>query len=189
MITGPVTGIILAGGESKRMGSHKALAIWRGRRLIEWVYDALKPLCTEILIVVNEGDFSFLDARVITDNFHDVGPAAGIESGLKASKTGTSLIVSCDTPVLSTDFFRYLLDNHGNAEISLSEHDGINEPLIGVYDRNVQVVFEKALQEGRVKPPEIIRTCRWQEIRINPGLDFYRGDLFLNLNTPNDLSS
>jgi hypothetical protein len=49
-------------------------------------------------------------------------------------------------------------------------------------------VFERALENGIMSPREIIRGCGWKEVGIGPDQDFYREDLFLNLNTPQDLS-
>jgi molybdopterin-guanine dinucleotide biosynthesis protein A len=117
-----------------------------------------------------------------------MGPAAGIEAGLKASRNGTCLIVSCDTPMLSPALFRYLLDHHRNAEISLPVHEGKLEPLVGVYNRSAHEAFKRALENGIMSPREIIPACDWKEVGIGPLQEFYRDDLFLNLNTPQDLS-
>jgi molybdenum cofactor guanylyltransferase len=187
MIRPGVTGIILAGGESRRMGSLKPLVPYRGKPLIHWIYDALAPLCNEMIIIANAGDYSDLAAFVYPDNFPGNGPAAGIEAGLSHCSTGQALISSCDTPNLSTGFFRYLLENHSDFDISIAFHDGINEPLAGVYNRSVHPFFREAIISGDPHPPRIIRQCRWQEVKVYPGLNFYQPDLFLNLNSPSDL--
>jgi len=182
-----ITGIILAGGESRRMGTLKPLIHYKGKPLINWVFDALYPICSDIIIVANSGDFSALAASVYPDNYPENGPAAGIEAGLSQCQTDLALISSCDTPNLSTDFFKHLLQNHKGFDISIAAHDDINEPLIGVYSRSAQPVFRDAILSGDPHPPRIIRLCKWHEVSINSGLNFYRPDLFLNLNTPLDL--
>lgn len=182
-----VSGIILAGGESRRMGSPKALVLYRGKPLIGWIYDALAPLCTEILIIANTGDFSSFSASVYPDNYPGNGPAAGIESGLDHCRTDLALVSSCDTPGLTEGFFRHLLNNHDGYDISIAFHDGISEPLIGVYSRSVRTVFRDAILAGDPHPPRIIRQCKWHEVPITPGLNFYQPELFLNLNSPTDL--
>ncbi|MCX6225933.1 MAG: molybdenum cofactor guanylyltransferase [Bacteroidia bacterium] len=182
-----ITGIILAGGESQRMGTLKPLINYKGKPLINWVFDALKPICSDIIIIANSGDFTGLAASVFPDNYPGNGPAAGIEAGLSHCQTHLALISSCDTPNLSTDFFAYLLQNHNGFDISIAAHDGINEPLIGVYSQLVQPIFTDAILSGDPHPPRIIRQCNWQEILINSSLNFCRPDLFLNLNTPFDL--
>ncbi len=189
MTGAPVTGVILAGGESRRMGTHKALVLWKNRPLIQWVYDALFPLCKEILIIANTGDFSFLNARVPPATFPGTGPAAGIETALSRCSTPLALISSCDTPNLSTSLFRHLLMHHGSYDISIAGHDETDEPLIGVFSRSASQYFHKALMSGNARPPRIIRQTRWQTIPITPELDFYHTDLFLNLNAPEDLNT
>ncbi len=188
MTSHPVTGIILAGGESRRMGSNKALISWKGEPLIQWVYDSMRQVCPDILIIANSGDFSFLKASVYPDNYPGTGPAAGIESALSHCTTPAALIASCDTPNLSPALFRYLINNHKDFDISITAHDGTDEPLIGVFNRSSLRYFQSAILSGNARPPHIIRQTNWQTIAISPDLDFYRSDLFLNLNAPEDLT-
>jgi len=182
-----ITGIILAGGESRRMGTLKPLVPYKGKPLINWIYDSLSPLCTEIIVIANTGDFSHLKVSVYPDNYPGNGPAAGIEAGLSHCHTGLAFIVSCDTPNLTAGFFEYLLENHNGFDVSIAAHDGINEPLIGVYSTAVHALFRDAILSGDPHPPRIIRQCKWQEIVTGPELNFGGADLFLNLNTPSDL--
>ncbi len=187
MIQPAITGIILAGGESRRMGTLKPLIHYKGKPLINWIFDALHPICSYLFIIANAGDYSALVASVFPDNYPGNGPAAGIEAGLSYCKTDLALISSCDTPNLTTDFFNFLLQNHHGFDISIASHDDINEPLIGVYSRSVHPFFRDAIISGDPHPRRIIRQCKWQEISINSGHNFYGPDLFLNLNTPLDL--
>lgn len=182
-----ITGIILAGGESRRMGTPKPLVPYKGKPLINWIFDALRPICSEIVIIANSGDFSPLAASVYPDNYPGNGPAAGIEAGLSHCRTKLALISSCDTPNLSTEFFKFLLRNHGGFDISIAYHDDADEPLIGVYSRLVHPVFMEAILSGDPHPPRIIRKCKWQAIPVQPGHNFWRPDLFINLNSPSDL--
>ena len=182
-----ITGIILAGGESRRMGTLKPLVHYRDKPLIYWIFDALRPVCSDIIIIANSGDFSALDASVYPDNYPGNGPAAGIEAGLNRCRTSLALVTSCDTPNLTTEFFEYLLKKHEGFDISIAAHDGINEPLIGVYSSAAHPFFKQAILDGDPHPPRIIRRCRWQELPVDSACNFYRPDLFLNLNTPLDL--
>lgn len=188
MIPQNVTGIILAGGESRRMGTLKPLVDYKGKPLINWILDSLRPLCQDIIIIANSGDFSAFGAKVFPDNYPGNGPAAGIEAGLSHCRTGLALVSSCDMPNLSTAFFNHLLLNHHEFDISIAAHDGISEPLTGVFDRRVHPAFRDAILSGDPHPPRIIRTCRWQEVPVYPGLNFFQPDLFLNLNYPSDLT-
>ena len=183
-----ITGAILAGGQSRRMGFGKALIPWKNKPLIQWVYDSLSEVCSDILIIANKGDYSFLRAWVFPDNFPGNGPAAGIEAALSHSLTESTLIVSCDTPNLNPGLFRFLYSRHGSYDVSICGHDGIDEPLIGLFNRSVHSLFRSAILEGNPRPPGIIRKTNWQVVEISPVLDFYSPDLFLNLNSPEDLA-
>ena len=182
-----ITGIVLAGGENRRMGRNKALVEWRGKRLIDWVFDAIGPLCTQIILSSNEPLPVRHGIITVADRYKNIGPAAGIESGLFHSTTHQNIVVSCDTPMLNAEFFEYLLSKHQDKEISIPIHDGINEPMIGIYSKAVQPVFEAAIKAGNTKPPAIIRSCLYQEVPVNKELNFYHPDMFLNLNSPEDL--
>ena len=182
-----ITGIILAGGKNSRMGRNKALVEWRGKRLIDWVIDSIKPVCARIIISSNEVLATTQGYEIVPDRYQKKGPAAGIESGLYHSKTDLNIIVSCDTPLLNPGFFNFMLEKHQDKEISIPIHEGINEPMIGIYRRSVHSVFEEAIKSGLNKPPAIIRSCYHQEVPINPDLNFYQPEMFLNLNSPEDL--
>jgi molybdopterin-guanine dinucleotide biosynthesis protein A len=183
----PVTGIILAGGESRRMGTFKPLVEYKGKPLIRWIYDALAPICSEIIIIANSGDFPDMIASIYPDNYPGNGPAAGIEAGLSHCRTNLALFCSCDTPNLPTALFEHLLAKHDGFDISIAGHDDTNEPLIGVYSKTVHGAYKEALLAGDPHPPRIMKKCKWQEIPFGPGQNFWHPDLFLNLNSPSDL--
>jgi molybdopterin-guanine dinucleotide biosynthesis protein A len=187
MMDDGVTGIILAGGVGSRMGQPKPFIPWKGKLLIEWVFETIRPVCGPIIIVANEGNFGFLDALVIPDNYAGQGPAAGIEAGLAAMSTANAVVVSCDTPNLPTALFRHLLDQHGEHDVTIASHNSITEPLIGIYRKEAVALFQAALDAGDPHPPRIIGSCNWQVVPIGPENNFFSPDLFLNLNSPNDL--
>lgn len=184
-----ITGIILAGGKNSRMGQNKALVKWRGKRLVDWVFEAIYPLCSRIILSSNEIIPISEDVQIVKDIHPNIGPAGGIESGLFHSRTKKNIIISCDTPLLSSAFFRYILNKHNDFEISIPIHDGINEPMIGIYNKSVLSNFQEYISRGINKPPAIIRSSYYQEIEINDKMNFYTSDMFLNLNSPEDLKN
>lgn len=183
-----ITGIILAGGQSLRMGSNKALVSWKGKRLVDWVMEALRPLCSRIIISANEDIPNLTEAELVKDHHRGIGPAAGIEAGLSASNTRLNILATCDTPMLSTPFFKYMLEMHGDFEISIPVHHGVNEPLIGVYNRSALNNFREAISKGLYKPPAIIRSCNFQEVPVCGESGFYNPGLFLNINSREDMA-
>ena len=79
-----ITGIILAGGKSSRMGTDKAFLKWNNKLFIESIIDALDPLVSEIIIVSNDEKYDSFKTKRIKDVIENAGPLAGIYSGLKA---------------------------------------------------------------------------------------------------------
>ncbi len=169
------------------MGKDKALVVWKGKRLIDWVKSAISPLCTRVLISSNSDPVNFPIDKLSADRFQNIGPIAGIESGLFHANTPYCLIVSCDTPLLSTSMFKYLIEQHENFDISLAAHDGVNEPMIGVYSKSAHPLILQSIENKNYKPPSIIRQSRWQEVNIHPGLNFFSPEMFRNMNRPEDL--
>jgi len=182
-----ITGIVLAGGQSSRMGQEKASLLWKGKRLVDYAVETLSPLCKELFISSNNPDLIVNNLEILPDGYRGIGPIAGIEAGLSRASNEICIVVSCDTPLLPTKMFQYMLQEHQDFDISLAAHEGINEPMIGIYSKRVYPVIREAIGNGENKPPTIIRMNRWQEINIHPNLNFYSADMFRNLNRPEDL--
>lgn len=102
-----MSGVILAGGQARRMGGvDKALQLFRGRRLIEWVIARLQPQVAEILINANRNQQTYqaYGHKVIPDLVPDyAGPLAGMHSALRAASGDLVLTVPCDSPFLPED--------------------------------------------------------------------------------------
>src|SRR5919108_2948434 len=106
----PTAGIILAGGQSRRMGQDKALMALRGRTLIQRVMDALAPICDELILVTNTPDpYAHLALRMIPDAFPGAGSLGGLYSGLAAMIAEQAIAVACDMPFLNSELLRYLV--------------------------------------------------------------------------------
>jgi molybdopterin-guanine dinucleotide biosynthesis protein A len=105
-----VSGIILAGGQSRRMGQDKALLTLGGRTLIQRVVDALTPLCDDLMLVTNTPErYAHLQLRMTPDAFPNTGSLGGLYSGLVLAAHEVSIAVACDMPFLSTELLRYLV--------------------------------------------------------------------------------
>jgi len=82
-----ITGIILAGGKSSRMGMDKGFCALNGKPMVQYAIDILEQTCDSIIICSNNSDYELFDLPVIPDIIKDIGPMGGIYSGLKNSKT------------------------------------------------------------------------------------------------------
>ena len=94
-----ITGIVLAGGENRRMGVNKALISFHGKRLIEYSITLMQRICNEVIISANNLQYETFGLPVIVDNYQSLGPLGGIEASLAYSKTKHNLVISIP-PVL-----------------------------------------------------------------------------------------
>jgi len=106
-----VASIILAGGKSLRLGRNKALETLNGKSLIEHVIERLRPLSSQLLIVTSQ-EFELpiaCRAEMLVDIYPGSGPLGGIYTGLRASRSSSSIVVACDMPFLNTELLGYMI--------------------------------------------------------------------------------
>jgi len=146
------TAIILAGGKSSRMGTNKALLTLNGKTVIEGIAESLEKTADELLIVTNTpDDYKFLHLPMTEDKWKGMGPLAGIEAGLSASKTEHNLIVACDMPFISVDLGTYLLSCLEDYQAAVPEISGRLHPLFAAYRKDVKGAVTKALDENQLR--------------------------------------
>lgn len=139
--------VILAGGKSSRMGSCKAELPWGGKTLVEHQSDRIMALgITDIM--VSGYSRPVTGTRYVPDLYPEKGPLGGIHACLCAAKSAACFVISVDAPLFSPDGMKMLIEAHlaGDSSITVAEHCGTLEPLIGVYDSNLSDAAEEILQ-------------------------------------------
>lgn len=185
-----VTGIILAGGNSSRMGQDKGMLALGGRKLVEIAAANLSPLCSEILISTNNPVYQQFGYRVITDVHKDTGPMGGLHSALSAVKTRFIVALSVDMPFVSRELLEYLLGKaEGYEAVVPVSGTGFYEPLCAVYNRSLLPVIEMCIENREYKMQHFLDKVNLNKILISDNLPFYTPQLFTNLNTASDLSA
>lgn len=101
----PVSGYVLAGGQSSRMGADKAGLVLGGRSLVELAVEKLALICAEVAIAGNREELAHV-APVVQETRFFVGPGAGIEAGLRDARNKWSLFVPVDVPLLPPRLLR-----------------------------------------------------------------------------------
>jgi molybdenum cofactor guanylyltransferase len=184
-----LTGIILSGGKSSRLGEEKGLAGFNGKPLVSYAIDVLKPLCGKLVISANNQlkEYAKFGYEIVQDEFKGIGPMGGILTCLKKSESRFNLILSCDTPFVSTALFDYLLKEAEHYQIVVPSHDGFIEPLCAIYATNVLWELQHSVESGNFKMHDFFKKADLKAIDITPDLPFYSDDLFVNINTPKEL--
>ena len=183
-----ITGIILAGGKSSRMGSDKGLTLFNNKPLINYVIDVLQPLCEKIIISANNSEYDKFGYDVINDIVPDSGPMGGIYSALLHSTTDVNIVLSCDSPFVKTQTFEYLMEQYDNADICVPmQSSGKYEPLCGIYKKSVIPYFKEFIENKNYKIPMVFEIVKFQEVKITENNEFFNFQTFRNLNSKEDI--
>ena len=186
-----VTGVVLAGGRSRRMGgSPKALLPFGGRPLIQHILETLGAVLSDCLVVTNSPElYTFLGRPMVGDVFPDGGSLGGIYSGLRASPGAAALCVACDMPFLSPALLAYLASRAGEADVVIPDAGGELQTLHAVYGKGCLPSMERRLAAGQLKVTgffDEVRVLRVPEEAVRALADPQLA--FMNLNTPEDLT-
>ncbi|MDB2495195.1 molybdenum cofactor guanylyltransferase [Flavobacteriaceae bacterium] len=179
-----ITGIILAGGKSSRMGTEKGLILYKNKPFVKHIIEAMKPLVNNIIIICNTRAYERFGFKCYEDLIKNTGPLAGIYTGLSYSKTDNNLIVSCDIPLVNTVVLQKLIDQKNDAsEVIQLQSQGKNLPLIALYKKSCKVIFKKELHQNQKKVQTALKKCNVKTVLIDGILE----QVTANINTPEDL--
>ncbi|WP_438425864.1 molybdenum cofactor guanylyltransferase [Aquimarina macrocephali] len=181
-----ITGIILAGGKSSRMGREKGLILLDGKPFIQHGIDALQPLVNTIIIVSSNSDYDVFEVDRVEDIIVESGPLAGLHSGLMHSKTEHNLVISCDVPLITTEFLKKLLYyKKEDYDIVQFEAEGKSTPLIALYKKRCADQCQELLANGERRLRKLVSAVKTKTITV---LD-KELVLVTNMNTVEDLKT
>lgn len=192
MVKEEVTGIILSGGKSSRLGEEKGLALFNGQALIQYSIDTLKPVCDKIIISANNqlDEYATYGYEIVEDQVKGIGPMAGLMAGLMTSVTRYNFVLSCDTPFIQPALFPFLLEHIENFQAAIPVHgNNYFEPLCAVYATNVIWQLQHFIEERKYKLKDFLTDVSAKKVPIHDQLPFYREEMFVNMNTHKDIQN
>ena len=184
-----ICAVILAGGQSRRMGFNKALLDVGGQPLIRILTNRIRSIADHILISSNDcSSYEFLNFPVVPDRYLGHGPLAGLHAAMLRQNSSLYIVLACDLPNLQAAFLRRLITlAEGYDAVIPRTRDGLAHPLCAVYRRTCLPSVEKALLRGIYKVIEIFLddalSIRW----VGPEEGGFKDDDLANINTPEDL--
>jgi molybdopterin-guanine dinucleotide biosynthesis protein A len=196
-----LTGFILAGGKSKRMGTNKSLLKIGELTIIERVVNLMKELFKEVILITNQSEeFSFLKLPMQEDIHKNTGPLAGIHSALVRTTTDKNFIISCDMPLMTSGVIKYLIEYPTNKLITIAKANNFVQQLCGVYSQSLVPYIENIIEKNdgggdERNPDQIKRGCSVLELVKNVPAEIidiekeyrdYRPGTFYNMNRPEE---
>jgi molybdopterin-guanine dinucleotide biosynthesis protein A len=187
-VNAPLYGLVLAGGESRRMGRDKALLDYHGQPQLEWAWRLLSRHCERAFVSVraaHASDGVRAALPQIVDGELGAGPIAGIAAAQAAHPDAAWLVVACDLPFLGDALLAHLLAHRGTQSITAyrSAHDGLPEPLCAIYEPSTRPAILAAIAAGRFCPRKLILGSGV------PLLELPEATALDNVNTPEDLAA
>src|SRR5687768_3655876 len=191
----PISGIILAGGRSLRLGIDKTTLVWppgnpTGQTLLEHTVEKLQLVCAEVIVVGYRAERPLpRGVRAIPDKFPDGGPLGGLYVGLEEAHSEHALAVPVDMPFLSVPLLEWLVARPRDYDVLAPVYDLV-QTLHAIYSKRCLDPIRRRLAEGRksmiglLEEPELrVSYVQQGEVeRLAPG-----GRAFSNLNTPGEL--
>lgn len=181
-----ITGIILAGGKSSRMGTDKGMLELNNKAFIKHVIDAMKPLVNDIIIVSDNTNHNFSETERVEDIIKNAGPLAGLYSGLQHSKTDYNLVVSCDVPLITSEVLSGLIKHmeKGVDVIQLQSHQK-TMPLTAIYHKKTKQIIKDLLDKGERRVRVAVSQLKTKTILLDDHLSL----AIKNINTKEDFNA
>ncbi len=186
-----ISSIILAGGQSRRLGVNKALVPVGGVPLIERELAVLRLLSADLHLIANDSEpYRHLGLPITADAWPDAGSLGGLYTGLRIARHPHVLAVGCDMPFLSLPLLRYMAGLAADYDVIIPRTGKLIEPLHAIYSRACLAPMEDLLRRGGRRiiaffPHVRVRYVEQAEIEI---YDPERRSFF-NINTPEDLAT
>jgi molybdopterin-guanine dinucleotide biosynthesis protein A len=185
----PISVIVLAGGESRRMGANKALLpVDEQETLVGRVVANLRALSDDIILVSNSPElYADLDVRHASDRFQGAGPLAGLHAGLQTARHEWSFVAACDMPLVDHRLVRFMMVNAAGYDAVVPRVGDAVEPLHALYSRTCLPAIEARLQSEQRRVVSFYPDVRVRYVDEREIVIFDRtGRTFSNANTPED---
>jgi molybdopterin-guanine dinucleotide biosynthesis protein A len=183
-----VGAIILAGGQSSRMGHEKGLVSFCGKPMIQWVLEAVGPLAHEILVVANHAGYAEFGYAVAKDDFKELGPLGGLCTGLKRMKSPINFVLGCDMPCLSTDLLQELRDALGEGAAVAAQTQERKQPMVSIYRKACLPILLEQLIAGRLRMDGALSAAGGTYHTFPGAMTDFDPNCLRNFNSPADIA-
>jgi len=186
-----MTGIILAGGKSRRMKKNKVLLQIDKKLVIESIVEKLKIVFDDVVIIGNFSlDYRFSGVRLVKDIVSEKGPLGGIYTGLSVSQSKYSFICGCDMPFLNINLIQYMVRKKTDYNVLIPKYGDCFEPLHAMYSKSIIPVIKEKIEQGTYSIQSIFPKVKVKYITEKEMEKFGNWrEFFFNINTPSHLKT
>lgn len=186
-----VTGVLLAGGKSRRMGEDKRYLVVGEQTLLERGLGVLRSIFQKVLVVIAQDSPPLdVDARVVRDLVPDCGGLGGLHSGLTEATTPYIFVVACDMPFLDPAVIAQFTSRRSTADIVMAKLAARLHPMHALYGKRCLPAVEQMIRARQLKIQEIVSHASLR-VQYVTEADLLTTDpsgrSFHNVNTPADL--
>lgn len=189
-----VTGVVLAGGKSRRMGEDKRFLTVGTATLLDRSLAVMRELFSDILVVTAQDSepLEVRGCRVCRDLIPDCGSLGGLYTGLHEATQERIFVVACDMPFLNQRMIRFFIERDREADVVMGKLPSGLQPLHAVYGKGALPYLERMATARRLKIQDIVSEKALRVTLIDPSewrpLD-PASRSFQNINTPADLAA
>ena len=188
-----IEGFILAGGESRRMGTDKSRLVLGGQSFVERIAGELSAVTSSIKVVGdNTAEIKLpINIQCTPDVYPRWGALGGVHAALAACSASWALVVACDFPFVTRELFRSLATGRESFEaVAPIQADGIPQPLCSLYRVEPCLRFaDQLIKSGERKPVALLQSVRTRWVLFSELGKLEGADcLFDNINTPEDFA-
>ena len=172
METQDLDALVIAGGESRRMGGPKALLPMGDTTILGTILSLLQPMFRNVIVVARETkSFAWLGSEVLADDRPERGPLVGLARGLAASDAPWCFVVGCDMPLLQAGVIGRMCENLDGCDILVPYLDGRLQSLHAFYSRKCLSVAENLLDNGTTSLRDLFPLCKVRTMVTGDFLD------------------
>lgn len=191
VITG-ITGVLLAGGKSRRMGQDKRFLELEGSTLLQLSLSVMEHAFSETLVVLAEPspDLSRLGHRVVTDLIPNCASLGGLYTGLSYASHPHIFVAACDMPFLDARVISAMVGVDPTADVVMAKLSQGLQPMHAVYSKRCLARLETMARDHKLKIQDIV-AAQELSVRLMSEDELSKIDpqllSFMNVNTPADL--
>jgi len=184
-----ISGVILAGGKSRRYGKNKALVKIDGTPLIERVVRVMQSVFQDLILITNTpNEYAYLKIPMYEDLIKGLGPLGGILTGLTAISSEMGFFVACDMPALNRELICYMVEKSEGFDVVVPRMYGKMETLHAIYSRGCLPAIRKLINSHEYQTLRFFSEVSVRYIEEDE-LRYFDPELrsFFNVNSPQEV--